>query len=230
MSNPELPGAGPTRDARDLPRLLLLADGFVGGRAGLSAEAVRERVVRLVEAGVRAVQLRDHRAEPGPFAETATALAERLRAARPDVVVMCNGHPDVALALGAVLHVGHRGLSVEEARRRVGEEALLSFSAHSPSDARRAVRDGADILLVSPLFPTPSHPGQPPGEIQLLARTRDALAGVIPPPVLYALGGITPERVEACLQAGAHGVAVLSGLLEALEPEEAARAYLGALA
>lgn len=229
MTSQGQPGVSLGRSVSDLPRLLLIADGFVGGRAGLSAAAVRERVVRLVAAGVQAVQLRDHRADAGAFAATAASLTERLRAEQPDLVVLCNGHPDVALALSAVLHVGHRGISVEEARRKIGEDVLLSFSAHSPSDARRAVRDGADILLVSPLFPTPSHPGQPPGEIQLLERTRDALADVSPFPALYALGGILPERVDACLRAGAHGVAVLSGLLEALDPEAAARAYLGTL-
>lgn len=213
-----------------LPRLFLVADGFVSGRAGLSADDVRARVGMLVEAGVRAVQLRDHGAEPATFADVASAMAERLRARCPELVLVINGHPEVARALGAVLHVGHRGPSVEEARQLVGNDALLSISVHSPSDARRAAEAGADVLFVSPLFRTLSHPGHPPGEIKLLRRTCAALTDVQPQPCVYALGGITPEHVGDCLQAGAHGVAVLSGLLEAPDPAAAARAYLGAFA
>src|SRR5690606_3600671 len=222
------PSASSARDETILPRLLLIADGFVSGRAGLAAEAVRERVATLVAAGVRAVQLRDHAAEPEVYATAAAALAVHLRTLHPDVVLVVNGRPDVARALGAVLHVGRRGPSVEQARRLLGDDALLSYSAHSPSDARRAADAGADVLLVSPLFRTVSHPGVEPGELHLLRRTCDALAGVVPQPFVYALGGITPGHVADCLQAGAHGVAVLSGLLDAADPEEAARAYLGA--
>jgi len=186
-------------------------------------------VERLVGAGVRGVQFRDHGAEPEAFREAAVRLAARLRAEHPDLVLMVNGHPEVALAIGAVLHVGHRGPSVAEARHLVGEGALLGYSAHSPTDARRAAEAGADLLLVSPLFRTVSHPDAEPGELHLLHRTCEALAGVASPPCVYALGGITPEHVAACLRAGAHGVAVLSGLLEAPDPEAAVRAYLGAL-
>lgn len=229
MSVAERPGTNGLRDWADLPRLLLIADGFVTGRAGMAPETVRDRVAALVEAGVRAVQLRDHPAAPQAFAETAAALAGRLRALRPDVVLIVNGFPEVARALGAMLHVGHRGPTVQEARRLVGEDALLSYAAHSPSDARRAAEAGADVLLVSPLFRTVSHPDDEPGELHLLQRTCDALVGVTPAPCVFALGGIGPEHVAACIQAGAHGVAVLSGLLEAPDPAEAARAYLGAL-
>src|SRR5690606_38686918 len=144
----ERAGAGGKPDWAGLPRLLLIADGFVTGRAGLSAEAVRARVERLVGAGVRGVQFRDHGAEPEAFREAAVRLAARLRAEHPDLVLMVNGHPEVALAIGAVLHVGHRGPSVAEARHLVGEGALLGYSAHSPTDARRAAEAGADLLLV----------------------------------------------------------------------------------
>ena len=139
-------------------------------------------------------------------------------------------HPDVARALGAVLQVGHRGPSVEKARSLTGADGLVSFSAHSPSDAVRAARAGADFLFVSPLFRTVSHPDEPPGKIALLRRTRAALDRVSPSPPVFALGGIGPEHIDACLDAGAHGVAVLSGMLSAPDPRAAAGRYLAALA
>jgi thiamine-phosphate pyrophosphorylase len=217
------------RAGTNLPRLLLIADGFVTGRSGMPAEAVRDHVLALVEAGVRAVHLRDHEASPEAFADRARSLAARLRTRRPDLVLFVNGYPAVAKDLGAIPHVGHRGPSVAEARAYVGPGARLSYAAHSPTDALRAVRAGADVLLVSPLFRTLSHPGETPGEIVLLRRACTALAGVEPRPCVYGLGGIQPEHVASCLEAGAHGVAVLSGLLDAPDPEAAARAYLDAL-
>src|SRR5690606_41579515 len=106
---------------------------------------------------VRALQLRAHAAGPEVSATAAAALAVHLRTLHPDVVLVVNGRPDVARALGAVLHGGRRGPSVEQARRLLGDDALLSYSAHSPSDARRAADARADVLHVSAPIRTHSH-------------------------------------------------------------------------
>lgn len=227
-----MPGAlAPTvrHASTDLPRLFLIAEGFVSGRAGMPAAKVRAQTEALVESGVRAVQLRDHRASPEAFARGAAELAALLRAIRPDLLLSVNSRPEVAISLDASLHVGRRGAAVAEARLLIGPGVLLGYSAHSPSDARRAAEAGADFLFVSPLFRTPTHPGALGGGHQLLRRSCAALAKVPRFPAVYALGGIGPGEVRGCLQSGAHGVAVLSGLLGASDPQAMTHEYLDAI-
>jgi len=197
-----------------LPRLLLIADRFTEPHR---VDAVR----RAVAAGVPWVQLRDHRVDPDTFARAAEALVPVLQAENPNLLLSVNTHLEVAQRLGLGLHVGRRGPSVAEARRRLGSGTLLGYSAHDLDAARRAADEGADYLLFSPIFPTTSKPGVPAVGLEALA----AVCRAVPIPVL-ALGGITPERVSVCLQQGAHGVAVVSAILEAPDPAAAVRQFL----
>lgn len=100
----------------------------------------------------------------------------------------------------------------------------LGRSVHSVDAARRAEAEGCHYLLVGTMFPTASHPNQPPAGIALLQAVREAVA--LP---LIAIGGITPERVGECLQARATGIAVLSGIAAAPDPADAATHYWTAL-
>ena len=200
------------------PRLVLIAEGF-------TQSAKAERIEAAVEAGVAWVHLRDHAAPADVFEQAAEALARRLRAIRPDVRVSVNGRLAVARRLGLGLHTGRRGPDVRAARQALGADALIGFSAHGLDEGRQALAAGADYLFYSPIFLTMSKPGQCGVGVGALAACCSALA---PAPV-FALGGITPARVGACLEAGAHGVAVLSGILAADDPAQAAQAYREAL-
>jgi thiamine-phosphate diphosphorylase len=101
---------------------------------------------------------------------------------------------------------------------------MLGRSVHSVEAAVRAEAEGCHYLLVGTIYPTLSHPSKVPEGIALLHAVRAAVS--IP---LIAVGGITPERVAECLQAGASGVAVITGITEATDPAEAAQAYHQAL-
>ncbi len=201
------------------PRFALIADGF--------REDVRAvRAVRAVEAGVRWVHLRDHQAGPEGFLESARTLVDRLRTAAPNVTVTVNSRIDAADELGLGLHVGWRGPTVPKAREVLGPDALIGYSAHEHVEAEGDRTRGVDYYFFSPVFPTSSKPDQPPtgvGPLRAFCQT------AAPIPVL-ALGGITPKRVPVCREAGARGVAVLSGIMDVDTPRAAARAYLRALA
>lgn len=201
-----------------IPALVLIADGFTkAGVAGCAVEAAR--------AGAPWVHLRDHAAGEDAFAEAACELTERLRQSMPgEGRVSVNSRPDVAEALGAGLHTGRHGPSPGAARERFPGGALVGASAHG-RDEGEAVQGAADYFFFSPVFPTTSKPGHPGAGLEAL---RDFCHAVPDTPV-FALGGITPQRVAACLDAGAHGVAVLSGILHADDPQHATRAYLQAL-
>jgi len=201
------------------PAFALIADGFTD-------EERADRAVAAVRAGVRWVHLRDHPASPTDFAGAASALASRLWAVADETVVTVNSHLPVAVEMEVGLHVGRRGPSVAEARAALGRDRLLGYSAHEDVEGTGERTQEADYYFFSPVFPTSSKPDQPPAGIEGLRSFCRAAAGT---PVV-ALGGITPGRVSACIEAGAKGVAVLSGIMDAEAPEAAARAYLRALA
>lgn len=109
---------------------------------------------------------------------------------------------DVALAR----RIGADGVHMPE--RRIGEAAGLSgffvtASAHSPAAVRRA--SAIDALILSPVFATASHPGQP----FLGAVRANRIAAEAPLPV-YALGGIT--AANAGLLRGFWGIAAIGAL------------------
>jgi thiamine-phosphate pyrophosphorylase len=102
---------------------------------------------------------------------------------------------------------------------------LLGYSAHEEIGVEGARAPDVDYYFFSPVYATSSKPDQPPTGISAL---RSFCRTAAPTPTL-ALGGITPERVRACREAGAEGVAVLSGIMDAEVPVAATRAYLRAL-
>ena len=209
---------------RAVPRLLLIADGFVSGRLELTAEVIRQRTVEVVEAGVPWVSLRDHEADGAKFAAVAREIAEAVRVVRPDVLVSVHGRLDVAEALGAGLHVGRLGASVEEAVG-AGLAGPVGVSAHSASAALAAQKAGADYATFSPVFATRTHPDAVPTGIDPLRLAADR-AGL---PVV-ALGGMTPPRARIARLVGAHGAAAISSLLFAWDAAQAVRQFLDAVA
>jgi thiamine-phosphate pyrophosphorylase len=204
--------------AKSLPRLLLIADQFTDPERA-------ERIIQAAQAGVRWVQLRDHAASDEVFSEAAGQLAQRLCSVAPAMLVSVNTRIDVASNLGAGMHFGHRGPSASDARQVLGPEVVLGFSAHDRAEGLAAVAAGVDYLTFSPVFPTTSKPGHSGTGFDALSRFCTTVAST---PV-YALGGITPDRVAPCRAAGARGIAVLSGILEADDPAQAVAAYRTAL-
>lgn len=205
----------------DVPRLMLIADGFASGRPELDADTIADRVCALVEAGVPWVSLRDHGAADESFSERASDMANRIRAVRPDVILSVHGRLDVARQLDAGFHAGSRGAAVSEAAGRWP----LGFSAHSATQAVIAARAGANYATFSPVFETKTHPDAAPAGIDALRRCADR-AGI---PVL-ALGGITPARARLSRIAGAHGVSVISSLLFAWDAKASVASLIRSLA
>lgn len=131
------------------------------------------------------------------------------------------GRPELARALDA------DGLHLGEGVLRPSTEVWpgpLSVAAHDRQGLDRAGRVGAGFALLSPLFPTRSHPDAHPLGPDRFAK----LAAYSPVPVL-ALGGVTPANAAQAQAAGAHGVACIDALLAADDPAAAVRAFLGVL-
>jgi len=201
-----------------LPRLILIADRF-------TTPDVAARVQEAAEAGVKWIHLRDHDVASTVFEERAYTLVQRLRVQQSELRISINTHANVAGQGGWDLHVGMRGPSVQEARQRL-PEAIIGFSAHDVNEGPPAVEAGADYLLFSPIFPTTSKQNAVPKGMHVLRQMCDTVRDT---PV-FALGGVTPDRVAQCVKHGAYGIAVLSGILAAPRVKQAVHAYHQALA
>ncbi len=198
-----------------LPRLILIADRF-------TESGVSERILQAVGGGVPWVHLRDHAASYTVFAAKAKALLPWLKHAQ----VSINTHVGLAAEAQTGAHIGTRGPAPDTARRYLGKHLLLGLSVHPGDVLPGAVIAKINYVMFGPVYPTGSKPGHPGTGVEGLA----AFCRTYPGLPVFSLGGITPERVPACLQAGAYGIAVLSGILHAQDPGAATRWYLKALA
>jgi len=120
------------------------------------------------------------------------------------------GDARLAAALGAGIHLrgGFRpaiGGSVSGRFGRGRRSSLITSSAHDPIQLRRAFRNGANLVFLSPAFPTASHPGEPAlGAIRWTAMARRSRVPVI---ALGGIDGATVGRLHGCA-----GIAAISGL------------------
>ncbi|HEV2765178.1 MAG TPA: thiamine phosphate synthase, partial [Pyrinomonadaceae bacterium] len=176
-----------------------------------------------VEAGVALVQLREKLLRPRVLYELTARCARLTRGTGTRLVV--NDRADIARAAGADgVQLTSQSLDSSVVRRAFGRDFLVGVSAHSPEDARRAMRGGADFALLGPVFDTPSKRAYgPPLGLPAFAAAARALA----PFPLLAIGGITLDNSADVLRAGAHGVAAIrlfgdaSGLSEIVRALEA---------
>ena len=134
---------------------------------------------------------------------------------------------DVTAAVGAQgLHLGRDDLAPAVARRLLGPDLLIGGTANSLEEARAVWQRPIDYLGVGPVYGTQSKANPAPvlGLEQL-----HAIATECPVPVI-AIGSITAARVAEVLDAGAYGVAVISAITCASDPESAAHEFADAIA
>ncbi|WP_228941352.1 thiamine phosphate synthase [Nocardioides sp. Leaf374] len=193
-----------------LPRLLLLTD-----RSQLSlGRSLVGTVAECVEAGLRAVVVREPDLHPRARHALLAALA-RL----PGLVVISSRLPDPA-AHG--VHLAAHQRPDRWAASAAGP--VVGRSCHAVGEVRAAAAEGAAYVVLSPFGVSPSKPGHLPP----LPRTAYAEAADAGVPVL-ALGGIGRDDVAAALAAGAHGVAVMGGVMRARDPAAEVAALLARL-
>ena len=179
------------------------------------------RAQRVMEAlGPRgAVHLRSRIVPAARLYELAVALGAVRE--RTGAWVVVNDRVDVACAARAsAVQLTTRSVSLADARRMAGTMPL-GASAHAVSDATEAAAQGAAWVVVGHVYDTASHPDEPARGLELVRETASAIAAPI-----VAIGGIKPQHVDALLDAGAHGVAAISGIWSANDAERAAADYL----
>jgi len=135
------------------------------------------------------------------------------------VRLFVNDRLDVALAVPtAGVQLGYGTLPVSAARA-LNPLWWIGRSVHDLAEAQAARAEGADYLVVGPVFATASHPGRPPLGLERLQSIAAAVDGL---PVI-AIGGVSADRVCEVRNSGAYGVAAIRALWDDVEPAEAAR-------
>ena len=190
-------------------------------RQTLSAlEAILDEAV---DAGIDLIQIREPDLEARELSALVGRVLDRVRSSPTRVVV--NDRADVAVSTGAHgVHLRSDGPAASRLRPWCGDGFLIGRSIHSASEASSA--GSVDYLVFGTVFPTRSKPGGPTAGAAGLGSAVQASSV----PVL-AIGGVTPERVRECRNAGAAGIAAIGVFLpqgctpESLGPRAAIRAF-----
>ena len=182
------------------------------------AECIEHVAREMIGGGVDVIQLRGKKQTPSELHE----LADDLHAITGDasVPLVINDYPEIARAVGAEgVHVGQDDLSVAAARAAVGVNCFVGKSTHSFEQATQAVADGADYIGFGPLFATPTKPDYQPIGVDEISRVHSAVT--VP---IFCIGGVKIENLPGIVAAGARRVVIVSGLLQAADIAEYARA------
>lgn len=205
---------------REAYRLCLVTDrGLALGRS------LPDVVASAVRGGVTMVQLREKDAPTRDVLNEARALKALL--AGSGVPLIINDRIDIALAIDADgVHVGQTDMPVETVRALVGPTKLIGLSITDAAQITAGDVAFADYLGIGPI-----HPQKTKGD----AATPLGLGGfaklrsMTSKPVL-AIGGVKAADVVLLREEGADGVAVVSAIMAAPDPESAARAFIDVLA
>jgi thiamine-phosphate pyrophosphorylase len=180
-----------------------------------------EVVAECLEAGCRAIQLRDKQASAADLYRQALDLLPLVRA--HDALLFVNDRLDVALAAEADgVHLGPDDIPVEAVRARVSDTFRIGYSTDDPAVGRAAAAAGADYLGVGAVFGTTSKAGLEDEAIGPERVSEVVRAAGVP---CVGIGGITLQNAAAVAAAGA-GVAVLGAVMQAGRPGDVVRDLL----
>ncbi|MEA2556668.1 MAG: thiamine-phosphate pyrophosphorylase [Actinomycetota bacterium] len=193
-----------------LLRLMIVTSGMLAPGHGHRALADAA-----IDGGATAVQLRAPELSDPELLPLAAELADRC--ASHGVLFIVNDRVEVAIASRADgVHLGQSD-DLVGARERLGSDRVLGISVAGPSQARAAMAMGADYTGVT-VWSTPTKPeasGRGPAGIGDVHRA-------VPIPVV-GIGGINGENLGEVFDAGASGIAVISAVAGAADPEAATR-------
>jgi thiamine-phosphate diphosphorylase len=200
------------------PSLYVILD-----RTAARGRDLTEILESTIAGGCRMVQLREKEWPSGRLLTLAERLRARCREAHVTFVV--NDRLDLALALAADgVHLGQEDLPPRVARPILRPGMLLGVSTHSVEQARTAQAAGADYVAVGAMFPTATKPDFELVGPDLVRKLRAEIR--VP---LIGIGGLTPDNVGDVIRAGAAGVAVISAVCAADDPERATRRFVEAI-
>jgi thiamine-phosphate pyrophosphorylase len=181
-----------------------------------------DKIAEAASAGVDYIQIREKdlsTRDLESLAREAIQIIQKLRTENrePTTALLINSRTDVALATNAIgVHLPANDVSPQEVRtvwKKCGAGAparelsppdpQISVSCHSPQEVNQAASNGANLALFAPVYEKQSAPGITPAGQEALHQACHAKIPVL------ALGGITLQNADSCLQAGAAGIAAI---------------------
>jgi len=179
---------------------------------------------RVLTAGISMVQLRERDLSARELVTLAREVQAMTASRRAQLLI--NDRIDVALALeGVGVHLRSNSLPVSVVRQLLGAQRLLGISVHSVEEVVSAQSQGADYIVLGPIYETPSKQmfGPPLG-----IHTLEKACRLVRIPII-GIGGVTAARAGEMRRAGAFGVAVITAVLGAADVESATRELLDAV-
>ncbi len=174
----------------------------------------------ILSSGVGWLQLRQKNLSEGDFLKLAQKIS--YLKIHNSFQFIINHFVDVALKIGADgVHLGATSLSINSARKIMGDKAIIGASVHSLEEGIQKEEEGADYLTFGAIYPTATKEGGHP--IQGLEKLKELCEKVSIP--VIAVGGMTPERVKAVLKTGAAGFSVITAISRSPKPAEISREF-----
>jgi thiamine-phosphate diphosphorylase len=183
-------------------------------------------VRRAVSGGATLIQYRDKHGEGRRLVELARALKAVLEGT--GVPLLVNDRVDIALAAGADgVHLGQDDMHPDDARDLLGLRAIIGLTLKTPDQADRMAGMPIDYGCIGGVFATMSKNNPAPpvgleGLRKILSHARLANRGPV-----GAIAGIDASNAQAVIAAGADGIAVISALFMATDPQAEARRLRG---
>lgn len=181
---------------------------------------------RSMEGGADCIQLREKKLTDRELLGRARTLVEFAR--KQSTAVVINDRPDIALLAGADgVHVGQTDMSVSEVRRIAGSGLRVGVSCSTLEEARQAVREGADLCGLGPMFASTTKVKPALSGPDLISvYMADELTARVPH---LAISGISLSNVGRLVAAGCRGIAVSSAVCGSEKPEDVCRGLVRAV-
>ncbi|QQZ11298.1 thiamine phosphate synthase [Heyndrickxia vini] len=177
-------------------------------------------VEEAVQGGVTIVQLREKDTDGLAFYKKAIHLKALLKSYQVPLII--NDRVDIALAVGADgIHVGQNDMPLSALKRIVPRSMIIGVSAQTVEQAQLAEKNGADYIGIGSAFSTKTKQDA----IVLPKKTLKAVRDSVNIPAV-AIGGITLENVQQLKEINFSGIAVVSAIMKAKNPKEAAKKFI----
>ena len=178
----------------------------VTDRTWVEDTTLMNQVKEALEGGITFLQLREKHLSKEEFIKEAREMKELSKEYKVPFVI--NDNIEVALAVDAGVHIGQDDMSVEEARKLLGEDKIIGVSAHNVEEAIKAQKGGADYLGVGAMFPTGTKTDADSVSMEELQKIRVAVS--LP---IVVIGGINKGNAGRFKPMGIDGLAVVSAII-----------------